>query len=68
MMTRREKNCSNCLMLQLPAISLTQEESEIFTMTRPPRNPVKDRLVSYRLYGLVYCQIGILEACAGMFT
>lgn len=37
-------------------------------MSRPPRNPEKDHLVSRKVFALAYFQIGVLEAAAGFFT
>ncbi|VDK28944.1 unnamed protein product [Gongylonema pulchrum] len=37
-------------------------------MTRPPRNPKKDKLVNARLMNFSYLQIGIMQAVAGFMT
>uniref|UniRef100_A0A0K0EHT4 Sodium/potassium-transporting ATPase subunit alpha n=1 Tax=Strongyloides stercoralis TaxID=6248 RepID=A0A0K0EHT4_STRER len=52
----------------VPAISLAYEEAESDIMKRPPRDPVRDKLVNERLISLAYGQIGMIQASAGFFT
>lgn len=52
----------------VPAISLAYETREADIMTRPPRNPQKDKLVDGRLLNFSYFHLGILQACAGFFA
>ena len=52
----------------LPAISLAYEQAESDLMKRKPRNPTTDRLVTDRLIGFAYGQIGFIQAAAGFFT
>ena len=52
----------------LPAISLAYEQAESDLMKRKPRNPFTDRLVTDRLIGFAYGQIGFIQAAAGFFT
>ena len=51
-----------------PAISLAYEQAESDLMKRKPRNPYTDRLVTDRLIGFAYGQIGFIQAAAGFFT
>jgi sodium/potassium-transporting ATPase subunit alpha len=51
-----------------PAISCAYEEAESDIMKRPPRNPVKDNLVGWRLFLFAYLQIGLIQVCGVMFT
>ncbi|XP_015599395.1 sodium/potassium-transporting ATPase subunit alpha [Cephus cinctus] len=51
-----------------PAISLAYEKSESDIMSRRPRIPQMDHLVSRKLIFMAYGQIGIIEAAAGFFT
>uniref|UniRef100_A0AC34R9W0 Cation-transporting P-type ATPase C-terminal domain-containing protein n=1 Tax=Panagrolaimus sp. JU765 TaxID=591449 RepID=A0AC34R9W0_9BILA len=44
-----------------PAISLAYEKCEKDIMERPPRDPIKDRLVNLRLIRYSYLQIGIFQ-------
>jgi len=37
-------------------------------MSRPARNPVKDKLVSARLLSFTYGQLGIIEFAGGLFV
>ncbi|XP_017783269.1 PREDICTED: sodium/potassium-transporting ATPase subunit alpha-like [Nicrophorus vespilloides] len=60
--------CIDVLTDMLPAISLAYEKAESDIMKRTPRNPNVDNLVTFRLYFLAYCHIGVLEACAGFFV
>ncbi|OBS66873.1 hypothetical protein A6R68_04597, partial [Neotoma lepida] len=52
----------------VPAISLAYETPESDIMKRLPRNPKTDNLVNYRLIGMAYGQIGMIQALAGFFT
>lgn len=52
----------------LPAISLAYEQAESDLMKRKPRNPYTDRLVTDRLIGFAYGQIGFIQAAGGFFT
>lgn len=52
----------------VPAISLAYEKAETDIMKRPPRNPRTDRLVNFKLLGVAYGQVGVLQAMAGFFT
>lgn len=52
----------------MPAISMAYERAESNIMLRPPRNPNKDNLVTFRLYFLAYGHIGVIEAFAGLFV
>nr|CAI5821921.1 unnamed protein product [Callosobruchus analis] len=56
--------CIDLLTDMLPAISLAYEKAESDIMSRPPRNPKKDKL----LYFFAYGHIGMIEALAGFFT
>lgn len=51
-----------------PTISLSYELAEGDIMKRPPRNPVKDTLVTIRLVFWAYVNVGLIESFAGMFT
>lgn len=37
-------------------------------MNRPPRNPVRDKLVTSQIFTLAYFQIGLIQAMAGFFA
>ena len=50
----------------MPAISLAYEKAERDIMLRPPRNPLRDRLVNRKLYFLAYGNLGMLETL-GLF-
>ncbi|CAI5989837.1 unnamed protein product [Closterium sp. NIES-65] len=52
----------------LPAISLAYEEKESDIMDRPPRNPRRDRLVSWQLISHVYLLIGAVQTLAGFLA
>jgi sodium/potassium-transporting ATPase subunit alpha len=52
----------------LPAISLAYEPKEADIMSRPPRNPAVERLVSRRLISFSYFQVGIMQTCAGFLA
>ncbi|KAM8812073.1 sodium/potassium-transporting ATPase subunit alpha-4-like [Rhynchonycteris naso] len=52
----------------VPAISLAYEPAESDIMKRAPRNIRTDKLVNYRLIGMAYGQIGMIQAAAGFFT
>ncbi|XP_008518698.2 sodium/potassium-transporting ATPase subunit alpha-4 isoform X1 [Equus przewalskii] len=52
----------------VPAISLAYESAESDIMKRAPRDPKNDKLVNYRLIGMAYGQIGMIQALAGFFT
>jgi magnesium-transporting ATPase (P-type) len=49
----------------LPAISLAYEKAEGGIMQRVPRDKSKDRMVNYKLIGMSYGQIGMIQAAAG---
>jgi len=51
-----------------PAISLAHEGKEADIMERPPRDPQRDKLVTWRLISFSYLQIGILQAIAGFYA
>ncbi|KAJ4463089.1 ion-transporting P-type ATPase [Paratrimastix pyriformis] len=51
-----------------PAISFGYEPAERGLMDRPPRNPKRDRLVTWRLIFFAYAQIGVLETVAAFIT
>jgi len=51
-----------------PAISCAYEEAESDIMSRPPRNPDKDKLVGWRLFLFAYLQIGLIQVSGVMFT
>ena len=51
-----------------PAISMAYEGKESDIMNRPPRNPEKDNLVTWRLVSFSYLQIGMLQAVAGFYA
>jgi len=51
-----------------PAISLAFEEAESDIMTRPPRDPKVDNLVSARLLFFAYLQMGLIETVATFCT
>jgi sodium/potassium-transporting ATPase subunit alpha len=50
-----------------PAISMASEGAESDIMVRPPRDPVKDNLVTLKLLQYTYLQIGMIQAAAGFF-
>ncbi|XP_044259109.1 sodium/potassium-transporting ATPase subunit alpha-like isoform X2 [Tribolium madens] len=54
--------CIDLLTDMMPAISLAYEKAETDIMLRPPRNPLRDRLVNRKLYFLAYGNLGMLEA------
>lgn len=60
--------CIDLLTDMLPAISLAYENAESDIMSRPPRNPKKDKLVTRKLYFLAYGHIGLIEAVGGFFV
>ncbi|XP_050508743.1 sodium/potassium-transporting ATPase subunit alpha [Diabrotica virgifera virgifera] len=60
--------CIDLLTDMLPAISLAYEKAESDIMSRPPRNPKKDKLVTRKLYFLAYGHIGMIEALCGFFV
>jgi len=49
-------------LIQVPAISLAYEQAENDIMKRPPRDPVKDKLVNERYREMVGEQSKILAA------
>jgi len=51
-----------------PAISLAHEGKESDIMERAPRDPEKDKLVTWRLISFAYLQIGVLQAIAGFYA
>lgn len=53
--------CIDLLTDMMPAISLAYEKAETDIMLRPPRNPLRDRLVNRKLYFLAYGNLGLLE-------
>eukprot|EP01129_Flabellula_baltica_P001518 TRINITY_DN1145_c0_g1_i1.p1 TRINITY_DN1145_c0_g1~~TRINITY_DN1145_c0_g1_i1.p1 ORF type:complete len:1074 (+),score=311.27 TRINITY_DN1145_c0_g1_i1:19-3240(+) len=52
----------------LPAISLAYEKAESDIMNRPPRDAKRDHLVTAKLIGFAYLQIGIIQAMAGFYS
>lgn len=52
----------------MPAISLAYEKAESDIMLRPPRNPLRDRLVNRKLYFLAYGLLGMIEAINLLFV
>jgi sodium/potassium-transporting ATPase subunit alpha len=52
----------------IPAISLAYETKEADIMKKPPRDKVKDRLVTGKLINFSYLQIGVVQAAAGFYT
>lgn len=52
----------------VPAISLAYEKAESDIMSRPPRNAQVDHLVTAKLIGFAYLQIGMMQALAGFYT
>ena len=50
----------------LPAISLCFEKPEAGLLTRPPRNPKKDKLVNIKLLAQAYAFLGVLESFCAM--
>ncbi|KAJ3665432.1 hypothetical protein Zmor_000928 [Zophobas morio] len=58
--------CIDLLTDMMPAISLAYEKAERDIMLRPPRNPLRDRLVNRKLYFLAYGNLGMLETL-GLF-
>ncbi|XP_056648179.1 sodium/potassium-transporting ATPase subunit alpha-like [Diorhabda sublineata] len=60
--------CIDLLTDMVPAISLAYEKAESDIMSRPPRNPKKDKLVTRKLYFLAYGHIGMIEALGGFFV
>merc|ERR550532_2662455 len=51
-----------------PAISLAHEGKKADIMQRPPRDPERDNLVTWRLISFSYLQIGVLQALAGFYA
>merc|ERR1719494_9920 len=51
-----------------PAISMAYETKESNIMTRKPRDPEKDNLVTARLVLFAYLQTGLLQAIAGFYA
>merc|ERR1719436_1293043 len=51
-----------------PAISMAYEGKESNIMTRKPRDPERDNLVTWRLVSFAYLQIGMLQALAGFYA
>lgn len=51
-----------------PAISMAYETKESNIMTRKPRDPEVDKLVTGRLILFAYLQIGVLQALAGFYA
>lgn len=47
-----------------PAISLAYESAEADIMSRMPRDPSIDKLVTPRLIAFTYLQIGVIQTCA----
>ncbi|CAG0922395.1 unnamed protein product, partial [Notodromas monacha] len=52
----------------VPAISLAYEKPESDIMQRPPRDPVKDKLVNERLVLMAYAQVGLIETFGAFLT
>ncbi|MEN2495986.1 MAG: Sodium/potassium-transporting ATPase subunit alpha-4 [Marteilia pararefringens] len=48
----------------VPAISLAYEKPELDIMSQKPRNPLKDKLVTKKLIGMAYVQIGFIQFIA----
>jgi len=51
-----------------PAISYAYESPEKDLMTRKPRNPERDKLVTWKLISFAYMQIGLFEIAAAMYV
>jgi sodium/potassium-transporting ATPase subunit alpha len=51
-----------------PAISLAYEQGELDIMERMPRNAKRDHLVTKKLFGFSYMQVGAIETLCAMFT
>jgi sodium/potassium-transporting ATPase subunit alpha len=47
---------------------LAYEKAESDIMLRMPRNSATDKLVNQRMISLIYGQLGVIQAAAGMFT
>lgn len=60
--------CIDLLTDMMPAISLAYEKAESDIMLRPPRNPLRDRLVNRKLYFLSYGLLGMIEAISLFFV
>ncbi|KAJ3079669.1 hypothetical protein HDU99_010365, partial [Rhizoclosmatium hyalinum] len=56
-----------CITDVFPSMALIYESPESTLMTRPPRNPKKDRLVNGQMFIHVYLFIGIMQ-CVFSFT
>jgi len=52
----------------VPAISLAYEKAESDIMLRPPRDPLKDRLVTVQLMVFSYLMIGVIQALGAMYS
>lgn len=52
----------------IPAISFAYENPELDIMERQPRSAKLDHLVNAKLFTFAYGQIGVIQACAGMYT
>ena len=50
-----------------PAVSFAYEDSELDIMTRMPRAP-HEHLVSKKLMGVAYLQMGLIQTCGGFLT
>ncbi|CAF0735401.1 unnamed protein product [Brachionus calyciflorus] len=51
----------------LPSLSLAYERPERGIMSRPPRDPVKDKMTNGKMVSFCYGQIGLCEASGGFF-
>lgn len=52
----------------LPSLSLAYERPEKGIMSRPPRDPVKEKMTNARMVSYCYGQVGVLEASGGFFA
>jgi len=52
----------------VPAISMAWENKEADIMTRNPRDPDVDHLVTLKLVCFAYLQVGVIQALAGFFS
>ena len=52
----------------VPAISMAWENKEADIMTRNPRDPEIDHLVTLKLVCFAYLQVGVIQALAGFFS
>lgn len=52
----------------MPSLSLAYEKPERGIMSRPPRDPVKDKMTNAKMVSFCYGQIGLIEASGGFFA